>query len=159
MKKSFAVFDSIHNLSKWHWDKIQETNDYSYLNKDVNEQGKGEYPKFYALVWGEIVQENMDEFGLSDKYKSVLKKKKEYAVLLLKSAMHLADGDNSLSKRINMKAQFARVDLKKITDSFNGMTTNELKPRIDKMYGGVPQNLKTFTVYDWGCAVNSLNNG
>lgn len=133
-------YKSIDDLPKYNWDKINESNDYSWLLKKkfkLNDKQK----KYLGGIWENILAEFIDTFGIPEKMKEILELKRE--IFVLKCQLHL-DGDKLLKNFINV----AEFKLRKLIEKDKGQTTGQVKVYVEK-YLGFKLNEKETTVREF----------
>lgn len=75
-------YDNLEELPIWNWDKVHETDNTLYLEvrKDYSKLPQDKNGKHYPL-WMDLYDQYIDEFGLSDKFKDLLRLRNEMGIL------------------------------------------------------------------------------
>ena len=139
MSKYSNKYASIDDLPMYNWKKIHDTNDLKWLFVTKQEVENNE---LLERRWALIYDEYLNEFGLSDDYKEILKVKRKIANL---QADYIIKGDRVLLNFINIE----KNALESLYDtSKKGSTFRDSLVHLEKMQG-IKINTKTITVADY----------
>jgi len=76
------VYDSIHNLPQWNWNKVHETANLGYLERlDNYKDVKHLVTKKLSELWEEINDELFTTFGASEENEQILRLQRNQAIL------------------------------------------------------------------------------
>jgi len=141
-------YSSIDDLPMYNWKKIHDTDELKWLFV-----GKVKCENTIELekLWGNIYDEYLGEFGLSQDYKDILNVKRKIANL---QADYIIKGDRILLNYINIEENA----LQSLYDSNKGGSTfRDSLVHLEKMQG-IKINTKTITVADYYNYLRSIKN-
>jgi len=134
------TYKSIRDLPQIVWNKIHLSGDYSLLIKE--DSNKKELDSEYLFeLWNLIYSEYIDEFGLSERFLSIINKKKEIAEL---QCDFLLSGD----KKIRNFVDIARSELESLTSDVYESDFEGNVIYIEKEIGRKIDN-RVISVYDY----------
>lgn len=141
-------YSSIDDLPMYNWKKIHDTDELKWLFVTKQEVENNE---LLERRWALIYDEYLNEFGLSDEYKEILKVKRKIANL---QADYIIKGDRVLLNFINIE----KNALESLYDtSKKGSTFRDSLVHLEKMQG-IKINTKTITVADYYNYLRSIKN-
>ncbi len=131
----YKYFNELDDLPLWNWIKLYAEKDYKYLikssdyailaiNDNINEE--------LDIVWRKILDEYIDNFGFTKKYKRVLELERKIAIL--KCNMYI-NNNNFLKNEIRIKEkELQKENSKNIVDK-DGNDYNKQVILIEKWLG------------------------
>ena len=141
-------YSSIDDLPMYNWKKIHDTDELKWLFVTKQEVENNE---LLERRWALIYDEYLNEFGLSDEYKEILKVKRKIANL---QADYIIKGDRVLLNFINIE----KNALESLYDtSKKGSTFRDSLVHLEKMQG-IKINTKQITVADYYNYLRSIKN-
>ena len=148
LSKYSNKYASIDDLPMYNWKKIHDTNDLKWLFVTKQEVENNE---LLERRWALIYDEYLNEFGLSDEYKEILKVKRKIANL---QADYIIKGDRVLLNFINIE----KNALESLYDtSKKGSSFRDSLVHLEKMQG-IKINTKQITVADYYNYLRSIKN-
>ena len=139
---------SIDDLPMYNWKKIHDTDELKWLFVKKQEVENNE---LLERRWAAIYDEYLNEFGLSQEYKEILKVKRKIANL---QADYIIKGDRIILNYINIE----KNALESLYDSSKGGSSfRESLVHLEKMQG-IKINTKQITVADYYNYLRSIKN-
>ena len=132
----------------YNWKKIHDTNELKWLFTNKQEI---ENTKELETIWGNIYDEYLSEFGLSDEYKEILKVKRKIATL---QADYIIKENRLTLNYINIEKN-ALESL--YGDTVKGSSFRDSLVHLEKMQG-IKINTKEITVADYYNYLRSIKN-
>ena len=148
LSKYSSKYSSIDDLPMYNWKKIHDTNELKWLFVTKQEVENNE---LLERRWALIYDEYLNEFGLSDEYKEILKVKRKIANL---QADYIIKGDRVILNFINIE----KNALESLYDtSKKGSSFRDSLVHLEKMQG-IKINTKQITVADYYNYLRSIKN-
>ena len=150
-KSQAKVFSSIDDLPQWNWSQVHKTGNLAYIKK-LNSYRNIELDSSATLekLWVDIYDEYLEEFGLSDEYKEIIRRKKSIA--RMKNEFIMTD-NRSLLNFITIE----EMELETILGNSGGMSFESVVVGIEKIQG-IKLIAKNITVYDYNNYLRTINN-
>lgn len=139
MRKEKLICSSIDD-PVFYWMKIHDSGDLSWLLEKRKKAGKT-LAEYLNKVWDKLYDEFLTEFGISESYESLLRKKIEIAQLQCEMAM---TGDRSLLNFIGL----AKRELADLEQPMGKSGSMQAKMAIEKHYG-FQVNMKTTSIREF----------
>jgi hypothetical protein len=138
----FEFYKSIDELPIYHWMKIQETNDLTWILKKKRECSKGQFQVLESYLQ-KMTDEYIDTFGISDQYRNILKLQgelrcKEIDYLISDNKMHLTFIEIKKAELKNAISQSEKSDLMSIqvhVRKYMGQPINMKETSVKEFYG------------------------
>ena len=141
-------YSSIDDLPMYNWKQIHDTNELKWLFTDKQEI---ENSFELELIWSNIYDEYLSEFGLSEEYKEILKVKRRIGML---QADYIIKEDRLTLNYINIEKN-ALESLYGTTKT--GSSFRDSLVHLEKMQG-IKINTKEITVADYYNYLRSIKN-
>ncbi len=135
-----VYYDNIDSMPIRNWFKIHESNDYSWC---ISSGSKTFAPKSKLLVvWDNLYCQYIDEFGISDEFKAILK---------LKAKISLLKFDEQYKKNGGLKTliKVAELELQNKLSVQIKSSMNDVKTYLIKFLNGMPINENTMSVKEF----------
>lgn len=128
------------------WNEVCESGDYSGLLKD-----KGNPDKYAPIVYKKLQDEIIDTFGISDRYRKILRKMIKIEMMYL--SQHTQGKANQLLIDIEEEELSKMTEMKTKTDIYSAIIS------VSKNVGSLQIDPKTLTVYEFYKITKALENG
>ena len=134
-----GYFNSIEDFPIWNWWKIAETGDLKYVFKD----GKGKVTDRTVEVWFKLQNEYLDEYGITDGFRRLIKLKKKW---IEKRTKYLVDDDRFAL----MESEMTEVDMDDIIKE-KDVKTDETLIMLEQKLGREldPKKISVKKYYDY----------
>ena len=138
----------------WSWNKLQETNDFSYLfyfSKYRLLKMKADYSYKSKLISDKAYNSYISIVGLNDDFNRLLELKRDYIV----NRCDWISNENYQSK---MKSKFLAIDIKNLEEGIKGKgksTVRETSMYLEKSMG-IKLNLKHISVVEFFDYINFI---